>query len=133
MNFIPESELDRNLNAIDEFISVKINTDDPVLLKGLFADTASLLATSTKLQSSCRYWLETKRKSVFANQEVQYSLFKLSSSLQKQLVDSYLANELAMYEMAQRQNAYLTHTLEALRSLLSFAKSEMETSRYSRT
>lgn len=133
MNFIPQSELEKNLNAIDDFISVKINVDDPVLLKDLLADTFSFLATSTKLQASCKYWLEENRKSVFTNPEVQESLFKLSASLQKSLVDSYLANELAMYELSQRQNAFLTHSMEAIRSLLSFAKTEMELAKYSRT
>jgi|Laugrespbdmm15sd_2_1035082.scaffolds.fasta_scaffold79509_2 hypothetical protein len=133
MILIQRTELEKNLDAIDDFISVKIDVDDPVLIKGLLADTVSFLATSTKLQSSCKFWLETSRKEVFGNKTVQNSLFKLSSSLQKQLVDSYLANELSMYELSQRQNAFLTHSLEALRSLLSFAKSEMELSKHSRT
>ena len=133
MNLIQRAELEKNLDAIDDFISIKIDVDDPVLIKGLLADTVSFLATSTKLQSSCKYWLDTSRKEVFANETVQESLFKLSSSLQKQLVDSYLATELSMYELAQRQNAFLTHNLHVLRSLLSFAKVEMESSKFSRT
>jgi hypothetical protein len=133
MTPIQYEELDRNLVEIQGFIEEQINSQDPMQIKLKIEYTASMSATSTSVQASCRYWLDMKRKEVFRNSSVQESLFKLSASLQKQLVDSYLAKDIYRYELAQRQNAHLTHILDALRSLLSFAKAEMEISRHSAT
>lgn len=52
----------------------------------------------------------------------------VSASMQKAFVESECAEEMMLYTYAERLNAAITHSLDALRTIVSMRKSEMENS-----
>lgn len=52
----------------------------------------------------------------------------VSASMQKAFVESECAEEMMLYTYAERLNAAITHSLDALRTIVSMRKSELENS-----
>lgn len=52
----------------------------------------------------------------------------VSASMQKAFVESECADEMMLYTYAERLNAAITHSLDALRTIVSMRKSELENS-----
>lgn len=52
----------------------------------------------------------------------------IAASMQKAFVESECAEEMMLYTYAERLNAAITHSLDALRTIVSMRKAEMENS-----
>lgn len=121
---IRESDIKHNLQHIQTKISVSLDTNNPQEIQNHLLDLSQLLSLSAVLQTSCKYFLEEKRKQAFNLCAEQLSV--LGATLGKQLIDSYCSVELSAFTLAERQNKAIVHQMDALRSVLSFSKSELQ-------
>ena len=121
---IRQNEIQHNLQVIQTKISISLDANNPHEIQSHLLELSQLLSLSAVLQTSCKYFLEEKRKQAFSICTEQLSI--LSATLGKQLIDSYCSVELSAYTLAERQNRTIVHQMDALRSVLSFSKSELQ-------
>ncbi len=126
MNYKTKEVLESELQDVQDFIEDQHSCEFPELMKSKLVSCNAYLATSVVLVASSKFHLLQVKNLKFRDAELQNLLCKMPASLQKELIDSYCSTELANYELAQRQNACIVHQIDALRSLLSFAKTEIE-------
>jgi len=121
---IKQSDIQRNLQIIQMTIEKKMDSNNPHEVQNHLLDLSQLLSLSAVLQTSCKFFLEEKRKQAFSLCSEQLSV--LGATLGRQLIDSHCSVELSAYTLAERQNKAIVHQMDALRSVLSFSKSELE-------
>lgn len=121
---IRQNEIQHNLHIIQTKISISLDSNNPHEIQNHLLELSQLLSLSAVLQTSCKYFLEERRKQAFALCTEQLSI--LSATLGKQLIDSYCSVELSAFTLAERQNRAIVHQMDALRSVLSFSKSELQ-------
>jgi hypothetical protein len=126
MIYIEESLIEKRITSVQSFLENKIDSDVPEHVKIVIARCSEYLATSAHIVGSCEYWLQERKNLAYKNEDLQCSLLKLPASLQKGLIESFCSKEIANLTFAQRQNACLVHQIDAYRSILSYAKAEME-------
>jgi hypothetical protein len=123
MNYIPIDQIDQTINDIQKFSGQEIISEDPMYVKTMLSEAYSWLALSAQLVASTKLYLGIAKKHGFTQEIKTISL--IPASTLKQFIESYCYKEVANYEYAERLNACITHKTEGLRSLLSFAKEEM--------
>ena len=126
MIYIEEHLITNRISALQSFLENKIECDVPEQVKIVLGRCSEYLATSAHIVGSCEFWLQEKRNLAYKDEDLQKGLVKLPASLQKGLIDSFCAVQFANLKFAERQNACLVHQIDAYRSILSYAKSEME-------
>ena len=126
MIYIEEHLINNRIAALQSFLENKIECDVPEQVKIVLGRCSEYLATSAHIVGSCEFWLQEKRNLAYKDEDLQKGLIKLPASLQKGLIDSFCAVQFANLKFAERQNACLVHQIDAYRSILSYAKSEME-------
>ena len=126
MIYIEENLIENRIAALQSFLENKIECDVPEQVKIVLGRCSEYLATSAHIVGSCEFWLQEKRNLAYKDEDLQKGLIKLPASLQKGLIDSFCAVQFANLKFAERQNACLVHQIDAYRSILSYAKSEME-------
>lgn len=117
---LPISTCRSNLQMIQDFLEVKVAQEPQALMEHM-TELASLLATSAQTMSSIKF-LVTDAVGL-ATQEAFRQ--KYPPSMAKAYAEGICAELIADYELANRQNAAITHTLDGTRSILSFTKSEL--------
>lgn len=132
-SLIEQDKIKYNLRSIQDVIEnidpetrkpVKINSNNPHQIADKLVELQNILSLSVVVQASCKFFLENKKKDCFKELISEISILKVN--LAKELVNSYCANELSAYELAERQNRAIVHQIDALRSVLSFLKSEVQ-------
>ena len=126
MIYIEEHLITNRISALQSFLENKIECDVPEQVKIVLGRCSEYLATSAHIVGSCEFWLQEKRNLAYKDEDLQKGLVKLPASLQKGLIDSFCSVQFANLKFAERQNACLVHQIDAYRSILSYAKSEME-------
>lgn len=131
-SLIEQDKLKYNLRSIQDVIEnrneegklIKLDANNPHQIADKLVELQSILSLSVVVQASCKFFLENKRKECFKECINEISVLKVQ--LSKQLIDSYCSAELSAYELAERQNRAIVHQMDALRSVLSFSKSELQ-------
>jgi len=139
MNILAEEEIDKAIDMIDELLEhvqyIAIND-----LNELDEHTRKLISAfslSTDVVASAKYHHLKAIKKAYGGYEDKYTkdgrlIPTMSVSIIKQIAESQCEVEAARYAKAERLNAALTHSIEAIRSLISKGKAELEMTRFTR-
>ena len=94
------------------------------------SEVVSLQSTATETQASAKYHL---LKAINAELDRQAKLLKkddISPSIKKMRADSMCADYHYIYEKCVRYSSNISHTIDAVRTKISYLKSEMENARF---
>jgi len=117
---LPISTCRANMQMIQDTMELKTG-QEPSLIIERMTEFASLLATSAQTMSSIKFHLTDALG--FAITDAFKD--KYPPSMAKTYAEGRCAELIADYELSNRQNAALTHSLDSLRSILSFTKQEL--------
>lgn len=118
---IPKEQLKGTLQMIQETLSKRYDVSEPLNMLEYLEELGYLLGNSTLAQASARYWMEdAKRTAVQTKNDIS-----MPPSVLKEYLNSLCASEISSYELSERQHSALVHRIDAVRSSLSYLKSEM--------
>ena len=112
-------------NTIEAFNSLDVSKTLDYL-----SEVVSLQSTATETQASAKYHL---LKAINAELDRQAKLLKkddISPSIKKMRADSMCAYYHYIYEKCVRYSSNISHTIDAVRTKISYLKSEMENARF---
>lgn len=113
-----------NLDAIRNVVDLPVDRNDIESVKDKIIALSGVIGLSAECKSKAKEQLELARLVAIAEVDP-----KLPTTLMNRQVDAKCSKALANYEYADRLNAAATHSIEAMRSMMSLYKSEMETER----
>lgn len=117
---LPVSTCRANLQYIQDTLDLKC-AQEPSALMDRMNELASLLATSAQTQASIKFHLTDALGFAMIDAFNQ----KYSPNMAKVYAEGRCSELISDYELSSRQNACITHSLDSLRSILSFTKSEL--------
>jgi len=112
-------------NTIEAF-----NSLDVAKTLDYLSEVVSLQSTATETQASAKYHL---LKAINAELDRQAKLLKkddIAPSIKKMRADSMCAEWHYIYEKCVRYSSNISHTIDAVRTKISYLKSEMENARF---
>jgi len=112
-------------NTIEAFNSLDVSKTLDYL-----SEVVSLQSTATETQASAKYHL---LKAINAELDRQAKLLKkddIAPSIKKMRADSMCADYHYIYEKCVRYSSNISHTIDAVRTKISYLKSEMENARF---
>lgn len=121
-------------DRIEAVMSEKLNTDDGDAVSTMIADLLSLFSSSTNVCASASWYYEAALRaeyeyvvSAVKTKEIPPDLKPLTApSVLSKYINARCADFLYIRTKADRVNALITHTLDALRSVLSKLKTDMQ-------
>lgn len=117
-------ETKNSLNTIRYVLDMDVTGCDIESVKGKLLKLTSLMGTSAEAQSSAKGLLNEKEIEVFSKMESK----SMPPSIAKKYLDAHCKEENALYEYADRLNAAIVHQIDALRTVISLYKTELENS-----
>jgi hypothetical protein len=112
-------------NTIEAFNSLDVSKTLDYL-----SEVVSLQSTATETQASAKYHL---LQAINAELDRQAKLLKkddIAPSIKKMRADSMCADYHYIYEKCVRYSSNISHTIDAVRTKISYLKSEMENARF---
>lgn len=112
-------------NTIEAFNSLDVSKTLDYL-----SEVVSLQSTATETQASAKYHL---LQAINAELDRQAKLLKrddIAPSIKKMRADSMCAEWHYIYEKCVRYSSNISHTIDAVRTKISYLKSEMENARF---
>lgn len=112
-------------NTIEAF-----NSLDVAKTLDYLSEVVSLQSTATETQASAKYHL---LQAINAELDRQANLLKrddIAPSIKKMRADSMCAEWHYIYEKCVRYSSNISHTIDAVRTKISYLKSEMENARF---
>ena len=112
-------------NTIEAF-----NSLDVAKTLDYLSEVVSLQSTATETQASAKYHL---LQAINAELDRQAKLLKkddIAPSIKKMRADSMCADYHYIYEKCVRYSSNISHTIDAVRTKISYLKSEMENARF---
>lgn len=139
MTILDEKRIDEICDMLDGLLEhvANIAIND---LNELDEHTRKLIAAysiSTDIVASAKYWHLKELKQVYGRYENKYTkdgklIPTMSVSIIKQIAESQCAMQAARFAKAERLNAAITHSIDAIRTLISKGKAELELSKFVR-
>lgn len=119
-------EIENNCKKIREDMDLEVPNSDIDGMVGKLGRLSSLIGLSSECMRFAKQNLLLKQMEILkVNKNTG-----LSPSVLSKTIDSESWSEHGLYEYCDRINAGLVHTIEALRSIISLHKSEMEQSKW---
>lgn len=112
------------VNAIKRAIEMDVDKDDTDGLQGKMLACVNLIALSSELKARAT-------KELMDAELIAYQKHKDNDSgsmILKKIIEAEASSEQAKFILVDRLNAGLTHCIDALRTMISLKKSEMENS-----
>lgn len=122
---IEKSNILANLEIIRTTIENFNGLDTSATLDYLHEIT-SLQATATETQASAKYWLLSAINDELSRQAKLSKNEKVAPSIKKMRADAMCAEWHYIYELAQRYSSNVSHTIDAVRTKISYLKQEMQ-------
>jgi len=122
---IEKSNILANLEIIRTTIENFNGLDTSAILDYLHEIT-SLQATATETQASAKYWLLSAINDELSRQAKLSKNEKVAPSIKKMRADAMCAEWHYIYELAQRYSSNISHTIDAVRTKISYLKQEMQ-------
>ena len=122
-------QIQENLVIMADTIEA-FNSLDVAKTLDYLSEVVSLQSTATETQASAKYHL---LKAINAELDRQAKLLKkddISPSIKKMRADSMCADYHYIYEKCVRYSSNISHTIDAVRTKISYLKSEMENARF---
>lgn len=117
---LPMDSCAQNMQFIQDKVSESISQEPNHLMEYL-QECSSLLGTSAQTVASLQHHMNTEK--LFAVEQAKRE--KYSGNLAKAFIEGRTAEIGALLKLSERQNAALTHRIDAIRSILSFTKEEL--------
>ena len=112
-------------NTIEAFNSLDVSKTLDYL-----SEVVSLQSTATETQASAKYHLLQAINSELDRQAKLLKKDDISPSIKKMRADSMCADYHYIYEKCVRYSSNISHTIDAVRTKISYLKSEMENARF---
>lgn len=122
-------QIQENLVIMADTIEA-FNSLDVAKTLDYLSEVVSLQSTATETQASAKYHL---LKAINAELDRQAKLLKkddISPSIKKMRADSMCADYHYIYEKCVRYSSNISHTIDAVRTKISYLKSELENARF---
>lgn len=107
---------------IGEALALRIDESNPAEILGKMNELTNLLATSSHAVALAEMIYGEKLMKL--TEDAQY--LKLSATDKKMIFAGRAKNEIYYVTLTERQNKSITHSIDALRSMISFLKSELQ-------
>lgn len=117
-----KKNLEYNCSRIQELIEKPINRDNINAIQDKLIDLAAMSSLSAETVAQANKALKLKQEEIITI----YKSSKLPASILKLQIDSKCAEEFAMFTLADRLNAAITHVSDSLRTIISYAKTELQ-------
>jgi hypothetical protein len=118
-----EANLRRDLASIRAILDTQIEDCDESIIQEKIMQLTQICGLAAQCKGSAKKLLELARLKAMLEMGTDYT-----GNLAMTFINSKCANELGLFEYADRINASLTHNIDGLRSVLSYRKSELENS-----
>jgi 16S rRNA C1402 (ribose-2'-O) methylase RsmI len=116
------AEIETNLAHIQEQLAVQVGIESPTCILEKLNNLTNLLGMSAEVLA----WSEK----IYNEKLMEVTLMKqykdLSATDKKMVFAGILSNEILQHTKAERLNKALTHSIDGLRSMLSFLKEEVK-------
>jgi len=112
-------------NTIEAFNSLDVSKTLDYL-----SEIVSLQSTATETQASAKYHLLQAINSELDRQAKLLKKDDIAPSIKKMRADSMCADYHYIYEKCVRYSSNISHTIDAVRTKISYLKSEMENARF---
>lgn len=119
-----QAEINNALNSIRATLDVDVMNAIIEDVQNKCIALTQLFGLSSETTASAKKMLGEKEVEIFITKD----LGKLAPQKAMKLLKSYCSQEIATLEYAERLNSGIVHTIDALRSIISYRKSEMENS-----
>lgn len=119
-----QEETNKALNAIRALLDIDVSNAIIEDVQAKLINLTQMLGLSAETKASAKKMLGDKEIEIFITKDLD----KLSPSKAMKLLNSYCAAEIATLEYADRLNSGIIHTIDALRSVISLHKTELENS-----
>lgn len=113
-----------NCNRIKGELESQVETSNIESVMDKLNNLTGLSGLSAELVANTKHLILQRQKPAILLAQKS----SVSASMQKAFVESECAEEMMLYTYAERLNAAITHSLDALRTIVSMRKSEMENS-----
>lgn len=129
MNALTTHEIEANLDiistTIDNFNGLEITSTIDYL-----SEITSLQSLATETQASAKYRLLENINKELDRQAKLMNNDKVAPSIKKLRADAMCRDTHYLYEKAQRLASNISHTIDAVRTKISYHKQELENSRF---
>jgi hypothetical protein len=112
-------------NTIEAFNSLDVSKTLDYL-----SEVVSLQSTATETQASAKYHLLQAINAELDRQAKMLKKDDIAPSIKKMRADSMCAEWHYIYEKCVRYSSNISHTIDAVRTKISYLKSEMENARF---
>lgn len=111
------------LNSIREAVDADVIDTDIINVQNKLLKLTQIIGLSSEAKASAKKLLHIKEKEIFLTMDK-----KLQPSIQIKILNAECFEELAILDYADRLNSAIVHNIDALRSIISLYKTEMENS-----
>lgn len=122
------TEIITNLELIETYLDKEVDSENPVQLTSKLNDISSLIGLSAKCVAESKQIKAEATKTFVMNLIDKKGHETHTPTLIKILQESATLKEQYVVDFSERINRGLTHCIEALRSMISLYKSELENS-----
>ena len=119
-----QEETNKALNAIRVLLDIDVSNAIIEDVQAKLINLTQMLGLSAETKASAKRILGDKEIEIFHTKDLD----KLSPAKAIKLLNAYCAAEIATLEYADRLNSGIIHTIDALRSVISLHKTELENS-----
>jgi len=119
-----QSEINNALNSIRATLDIDVMSAIIEDVQNKCIALTQLFGLSSETTASAKKMLGEKEVEIFITKDLD----KLAPQKAMKLLKSYCSKEIATLEYAERLNSGLVHTIDALRTVISYRKSELENS-----
>lgn len=119
--------LKEKLQSIRDLLDVQTFESDTDAVANHAQELAAMIGLSAECKAEARKRVEESR--LIALRAIVGDK-KITPSVMLKMADGAIADELRVFEYADRLNAGLTHKMDLLRSVISLRKTELENSRF---
>ncbi|MGL4641323.1 MAG: hypothetical protein ACRCVX_16550 [Shewanella sp.] len=125
LSVMPIIDLMQTAEAIKALLNITIDHNIPNDCLDLLNELGGWMGQAAALQSSAKYYLCIAESAQYAEMLENIDDYKLLSVTErKQMIAARCAEYVALYELAQRLGAAMTHRCDHLRTLVSWHKSD---------
>lgn len=119
-----QAEINSALNSIRATLDIDVMNAIIEDVQNKCISLTQLFGLSSETTASAKKMLGEKEVEIFITKDLD----KLAPQKAMKILKAYCSQEIATLEYAERLNSGIVHTIDALRSIISYRKSEMENS-----
>lgn len=120
----PVEQIEKELTEAQEFLELEYPGDDMEVCKTRLQDLAQYMARSGKLKADAEYHYNSLLNSSVIEAIKESAKLAMGTSTLNKYIESKCKDYQMLVTWAERVNRSATHQIDALRTILSYAKSE---------